>query len=95
MLAIQKIGRYNRKWDCETELFCNEEINELKARMKESKWPSIVFGKFCALLGAIPIVNQIASPVNAAYTALGSGGPKEINSPLAYAAYLQAKLFHK
>lgn len=72
---------------------CDEEINELKVRMKESKWPSIVFGRFCALLGAIPIVNQVASPINAAYTALGSGGPKEINSPLAYAAYVQTKLF--
>jgi hypothetical protein len=72
---------------------CDEEIYELKARMKESKWPSIVFGKLCALLGAIPVVNQVASPINAAYTALGSGGPKEINSPLAYAAYVQTKLF--
>jgi hypothetical protein len=71
---------------------CEQEILELRARMEESGWPNIVFGKLCALIALVPIVGQAASWLKAAYTVLGSGPPKEINSRLAYAAYAQKRL---
>ena len=37
---------------------CDDEIEELKARMKEAKWPSSVFGKLCALLGPVPVATK-------------------------------------
>lgn len=71
-----------------------EEIEDIKNKMKESRWPQIVFGRLCALLAPIPVVGTAPSILNAIYTAFGSGAEANTNAPLAYAAYAQRELFH-
>ena len=71
-----------------------EEIEDLESKMKESRWPSIICGKLCALLSPVPVIGRVTSIVNAAYTAFGEGGPSKIDSPLAYAAYARRRILH-
>jgi len=84
-----------------------EEISELRARMRERKWPQIVFGSLCGLLAAaIPGAEAVSTGdvtsalktlpglVVAIYSAYsGAKDQREIlRSPLAYAALAQERL---
>ena len=84
-----------------------DEIEELGARMRESRWPRIVFGTFCGLLasampgaaalatGNIPVAGAaVPGLLKAIYSAFsGSRRQSEImRSPLAYAALAQKRL---
>lgn len=71
-----------------------EEIEDIQSKLSESKWPNIVFGKLCAVLGAIPPINVVPALINAVYNALGGSESINKDSPLAYAAYARQELLH-
>jgi hypothetical protein len=77
------------------EIFLDEadqEIQEICSRMEETGFGEIVFGKFCAVMAAIPGSSAIFGLANALYGAFGGGPAYERPSEFAYAAYAQAEL---
>jgi hypothetical protein len=70
-----------------------DEIEEIQAKMRESKWPQIIFGKLAGVLGAVPVMGTFPALVNAVYEAIGNHSTLDTSSPLAYAAYARHDLF--
>jgi len=69
-----------------------EVIEEIKGRMGEQGWDNLVFGKFCAIIAAIPGVSSVFGLANAVHGAFSSKDSSLPESPYLYAAYAQEDL---
>ena len=84
-----------------------EQIEQIESKMREKRWPRLVFGTFCGLLAAAypgaqaiqtgeisSALGALPGLINAVYHAF-SGTPNQreiLNSPLAYAALSKKQL---
>jgi hypothetical protein len=71
-----------------------EEIQDIQSKMIDNRWSRVICGKFCALLGKVPVVGIVPDIINTVYNAFGNSQVNQ-NTPFAYAAYAQRKLLRQ
>jgi hypothetical protein len=71
------------------------EVKHIQARLGESGYGDLVFGKICSVMAAIPGVSFIFGLANAVYNTCQKSPEVEPPSPLVYAAYAQVELLVK
>lgn len=70
----------------------NEQVKGVEARLRESGFGDIVFGKLFSVMAEIPGVSFIFGLASAVYNAFQKSPEAEPPSPLVYAAYAQMEL---
>ncbi len=70
----------------------DEQVKQIEARLGESGYGDLVFGKIFSVMAAIPGVPFIVGLANAVYNAFQKSPEVEPPSPLVYAAYAQVEL---